>query len=81
MSEYSLDSLESIKDDFLEKRVSINSDNDDNLRTVKSDDRFIKKLSSQLNSVLITSSQTKGKKNYLNSILEKWILKRKRLNN
>lgn len=70
MSEYSLDSLENIKDDFLEKRVSINSDNDDNLRTVKPNDRSIKNVSSQLNSALIMSSQIKGMKNHLNSIVE-----------
>lgn len=65
MSEYSLDSLENIKDDFLKKHVLINSDNDDNLRTAKSDDRFIKNLSSQLNSALIISSQIEGMKNLL----------------
>lgn len=68
MSEYSLDSLEIVADDSLEKRVSINSDNDDNLGTVKSDDRPIKNASCPLNSALKTSSQIEGMKDHLNLI-------------
>lgn len=66
MSEYSLDSLESVEDDSLEKRVSINSDNNDNLGTIRFNDRSIKTASSQLNST--SSSKIKGMKNHLNSI-------------
>lgn len=77
MSEYSLDSLESVEDDSLEKCVSINSDNDDNLRTVESVDRSIKDPSSPLNSALKTSSQIQGTKDRLNLILENRIRKRR----
>ncbi|XP_018311483.1 uncharacterized protein [Mycetomoellerius zeteki] len=59
MSEYSLDSLESVEDDSLEKHISVNSDNDDNLGTIKSDDRSSKNTSFQLNSTLTTLSQIK----------------------
>lgn len=62
MSEYSLDSLESVEDDSLEKHISVNSDNDDNLGTIKSDDRSSKNTSFQLNSTLTTLSQIKGTK-------------------
>gem|GEM_PF-6671667 len=62
MSIYSLDSLESVKDDFLEKQISFNSDSGDNLGTIKSNDTSIQNASFQLNSVL-TSSQIKGIKN------------------
>ncbi|XP_071568225.1 uncharacterized protein [Temnothorax nylanderi] len=59
MSEYSLDSLDSVEDDSLEKRVLINSDNDDNLGTVRSDDRSIKNASFQLNSALTSLPRIK----------------------
>jgi len=79
MSVYSLDSLESVKDDSLEKQISFNSGN--NLGTIKSDDRSIQNASLQLNSVL-TSSQIKGiKHNKLNSytILEKEKIRKKKI--
>lgn len=65
MSEYSLDSLEIVADDSLEKCVSINSENDDNLGTVKPDDRSIKSASYPSNSVLKTSSQIEGMRGHL----------------
>jgi len=63
MSEYSLDSLENVEDNSLKKRNSINSDNNDNLGTIKSNDRFSKNTF-QLNSTLTTLSQIKGTKKY-----------------
>lgn len=68
MSEYSLDSLEIVADDSSDKRVSINSDNDDNLGTVESDDRSIRKASCPLNSALKTPSRIEGMKDHLNLI-------------
>ncbi|XP_067214720.1 uncharacterized protein [Linepithema humile] len=61
MSEYSLDSLESIEEDSLEKHVSANSDNDDksNLNAVKSDDKLVENTSFNLNPILATSSPKK----------------------
>lgn len=70
MSEYSVDSLESVEEDSLEKGFSVNSNNDDNLRIIKSDDRYVKNASFQLSSVLTVSSHIKGMKDKLNSILE-----------
>lgn len=77
MSEYSLDSLESVEEDSLEKRVPVNSNNDYNLRIIKSDDRSVKNASFQLNSVLTAPSHIKGMKDKLNSILENQLWQRR----
>ncbi|XP_029669403.1 uncharacterized protein LOC115239172 [Formica exsecta] len=56
MSKYSLDSLESIEEDSLEKSdlMNNNSDNDNNLEAIKSVDKFVKDTSLHLNPILTT---------------------------
>lgn len=67
MSEYSLDSLDSIEEDSLEKHISMNSDNDDkiNLNAVKSDEKLVENTSFHLNPVLTTSPPKKGTKDLI----------------
>lgn len=64
MSQYSLDSLENVEEDSLEKSVSVNDkDNDDtrNLRAVKSVEEF-ESDSFYLDPILMTSGRIRGTK-------------------
>src|SRR5436190_7866541 len=53
MSKYSLDSLENVEEDSLEKNILTNkdNDNDNNLEAIKSTDKFVKDTSFQLNTL------------------------------
>lgn len=64
MSKYSLDSLESIEEDSLEKSdlMNNNNDNDNNLEAIKSVDKFVKDTSLHLNPILTTLHGIKGTK-------------------
>ncbi|CAL1683644.1 unnamed protein product [Lasius platythorax] len=63
MSKYSLDSLESIEEDSLEKSILMNNNNDNdndkgndnNLEAIKSTDKFVKDILCHLSSILTTS--------------------------
>lgn len=70
MSKYSLDSLESIEEDSLEKSILMNNNNDNdndkgndnNLEAIKSTDKFVKDILCHLSSILTTSHGIKGTK-------------------
>lgn len=67
MSKYSLDSLDNIEEDSLEKSILMNNDNnendnDNNLIAIKSSsaDKFVKDISFHLNPILTTLHGIKG---------------------
>lgn len=65
ISEYSLDSLESVEKDSLEKSASVNDENNSdtcNLRAIKSAEEFIEDDTFDLDPTLTTLSQMRGTK-------------------